>query len=185
MFVARAIRQTQRTPANFCPNTRLPACRTSKLVRQHTFKPSSGEILGTPEERCQPFAKTFPHLQNAMRGFARTLKKKSTEIFQKAGMFFATELDGVSSHTFTTNPPRFTTHFTAFCTPKIARLPAKTPFHYARKICRNSVVVLQSLSICDRLPAKLLRFANGAALELLRRPRIVWVQPREHLNFSA
>jgi hypothetical protein len=68
-----------------------------------------------------------------MRGFARTLKKKSTEIFQKAGMFFATELDGVSSHTFTTNPPRFTTHFTAFCTPKIARLPAKTPFHYAKK----------------------------------------------------
>jgi hypothetical protein len=44
---------------------------------------------------------------------------------------------------------------------------------------------LQSVPICDRLPAKLLRFANDAALQLLRRPRIVWVEPGEHLNFSA
>jgi hypothetical protein len=58
---------------------------------------------------------------------------KKIENVQKVGMFFAAELDGVFSHTFTTTPPRFTTQFTTFCTPKIAKPPAKTPFHRAEK----------------------------------------------------
>jgi hypothetical protein len=34
----------------------------------------------------------------------------------------------ISSHVFTTNPPRFPTQKTTFCRPEFAKTPAKTPF---------------------------------------------------------
>jgi hypothetical protein len=37
----------------------------------------------------------------------KTPPEKSTKIFQKSGMFLGARFAGVSSHTFTTNPPRF------------------------------------------------------------------------------
>src|SRR5438067_274007 len=53
--------------------------------------------------------------------------EKSTEIFQKSGMFLSARFAGVSSHTFTTIPPRFTTEKPRSAHPKTAKPLQKRP----------------------------------------------------------
>jgi hypothetical protein len=59
--------------------------------------------------------------------------KKKLKNVEKVGMFFVGGLVVVSSHTFTTTPPRFTTQFTTFCTSKNAKPPCKTPLSPRQK----------------------------------------------------
>jgi hypothetical protein len=70
---------------------------------------------------------TFWHSLSRSRSVRFSSATDSKNKFEKVGVFFCGQFGVVSNHTFTTNPPRFTTHFTMFCAPEIAKPPAKTP----------------------------------------------------------
>jgi hypothetical protein len=69
-----------------------------------------------------------PRRRNQLtKGLHPSLEKKSTEIFQKSGMISPARLAVVSSHTFTTNPPRLPHISPRSARQKLENPPQKRP----------------------------------------------------------